>query len=92
VLNSVAQKIPAVTHIDMTARPQVVTRESNEFCYNILKSFQKITSVPVLVNTSLNVHEEPINFSLEDTLSCLRRGAIDVIYTEDMRISLLEHL
>jgi carbamoyltransferase len=92
VLNSVAQQIPAVTHVDMTARPQVVTQESNEFCFNILKSFQKITGVPVLVNTSLNVHEEPINFSLEDTLSCLRRGAIDVIYTEDARISLPKNL
>ena len=88
VLENFANQIPAVTHVDMTARPQVVTRESNFYCFNILKSFQEKTGVPVLVNTSLNVHEEPINYSLEDTLSCLRRGAIDVIYTEDSRISL----
>ena len=88
VLDSVADKIPAVTHVDQTARPQIVTQELSYFCFNILKSFQAQTGIPVLVNTSLNVHEEPINFTLEDTLSCLRRGAIDVIYTEDLRITL----
>jgi carbamoyltransferase len=88
VRDEVVSRIPAVTHVDQTARPQTVSLESNQFCFKILESFQAITGLPVLVNTSLNVHEEPINYALEDTLSCLRRGAIDVIYTENSRITL----
>lgn len=92
VKDEVVSRIPAVTHVDQTARPQTVTLESNQFCFKILESFQNITGLPVLVNTSLNVHEEPINYALEDTLSCLRRGAIDVIYTESSRITLANEL
>ena len=86
VKDEVVASIPAVTHVDQTARPQIVSRDSNEFCLRILEEFMKITGVPIVVNTSLNVHEEPINFSLEDSLSCLRRGAVDLIFTEDSKI------
>ena len=54
------RKIPAVVHVDGTARPQVISREINPFYYDIIKSFFEITGVPVLINTSFNGHEDPI--------------------------------
>lgn len=51
---------PAITHIDKTARPQIVTEAINPSYYNILKEFKKLTGHSILVNTSFNMHEEPI--------------------------------
>lgn len=75
-------QIPAVTHIDGTARPQVIRTNSNDLYACILSEFQKLTGVGVLVNTSLNVHESPINFNLKDSIECLLNGAIDYIATD----------
>jgi carbamoyltransferase len=80
--------IPAVTHIDGTARPQIINSDLNPLCNSIIEAFYAKTRIPILVNTSLNVHEEPINYSLEDSISCLRRRIIDVIYTDTVRIKL----
>jgi carbamoyltransferase len=74
-------RIPAVVHIDGTARPQVVSRSSNLFLYSVLRNFHHITGVPVLVNTSFNIHEEPINGVIEDSLKCLKLGVIDSLVT-----------
>lgn len=79
--------LPAVTHIDGTARPQIVSKGTNEFVWKILNSFKEITGFPVLVNTSLNIHEEPINFSLIDTVRAFERNAFDVLYTSELRIT-----
>ena len=80
--------IPAVTHVDGTARPQIINEKTNKLCSNILEEFNKLTNIPVVVNTSLNVHEEPINYGINDTIKCLKRGVIDVIYTESSCIKL----
>ena len=72
--------IPAVTHIDGTARPQLVTESQNKFIYNLLKKFKEKTGIGILVNTSLNIHEEPINYGLTDSIKALENNAIDVIY------------
>ena len=80
--------IPAVTHVDGTARPQIVTKESNTIVTQILEEFCLLTGVPVLVNTSFNVHEEPINFQLKDSLEALERNAVDIIYTNHGKITL----
>jgi carbamoyltransferase len=89
VNKELAEKIPAVVHIDNTARPQVVTENSNEFVYKIMVEFYKLTGVPLLVNTSLNVHEEPINYVLQDSIKALKSGAIDVIYSGNYKIKLV---
>lgn len=73
--------IPAVVHVDGTARPQLVSRESNQFLHRIIEEFHGITSIPVLVNTSFNIHEEPINGILEDSINCLRKGVVDFVVT-----------
>lgn len=61
------QNIPGVVHVDGTARPQIVTKKENNLLYDILQRFFVLTGVPLLVNTSFNMHEEPINGSLVDS-------------------------
>ena len=80
-------KIPSVVHVDGTARPQVLLKNDNPFLEEIIEEFGKITHVPVLVNTSLNVHEEPINFSLENSVDALNRNAFDFLVYEGSIIS-----
>jgi carbamoyltransferase len=74
VKNDKIVEIPAVVHIDKTARPQIISQKSNQFLYEILSHFFKKTGVPILVNTSLNMHEEPINGALQDSLKTLLVG------------------
>lgn len=88
VMNQVRQLIPAVVHVDGTARPQIVNRTNNYYLYNIIDQFYKLTGIPLLVNTSLNVHEEPINCSVSDTVKILKSGKVDVVYFGHTRIEL----
>ena len=82
VREKVRSLIPTVTHVDGTARPQIIPENSNLIVKNILESYFKLTGVPVLVNTSLNMHEEPINGHLQDSIKCLRLQCIDKLVTE----------
>ena len=74
-------RIPAVVHVDLTARPQVITRELNPLYYDIVASHGRLTGVPVLVNTSFNVHEEPIVNAPEECVRALVEGRIDFVVT-----------
>ena len=76
------QKLTAVTHVDGTARPQLVNANSNPLLFEILTCFMSRTGIPALVNTSLNMHEEPINGYLEDSIQTLLRGGIDILVTK----------
>jgi carbamoyltransferase len=73
------KKAPAVCHIDGTARPQVVKQSANPSYYKILKEYEKRTGLPLLVNTSFNMHEEPIVCTPEDALRSLQNGCVDVL-------------
>lgn len=75
--------IPAVTHVDFSARIQTVTREMNERYFDILKAYEKITGIPVLCNTSFNVRGEPIVCSPEDAYTCFMRTDMDALILED---------
>jgi carbamoyltransferase len=79
VKKTIADKIPGVVHIDGTARPQIVTSESNNRIYTIIKEFHKLSGIAVLVNTSLNIHEEPINYRLVDSIHALKSDAMDFL-------------
>ena len=68
---------PAVVHIDGTARPQIVKEEVNPSMYSILKFFYNLTQVPVLVNTSFNMHEEPIVSSPDEAIRSYKNGQLD---------------
>jgi carbamoyltransferase len=73
------EKIPAVTHVDGTGRVQTVSRSSNQLYYDLISQFHKITDVPVIVNTSMNVRGEPIVNSLEQAYNMIVKTDMDCI-------------
>jgi carbamoyltransferase len=75
--------IPAVTHVDGSARLQTVSREFNPHFYYLIERFQAKTGVPVLLNTSFNVANEPIVESPEDAIRCFLSAGIDGLLIGD---------
>jgi carbamoyltransferase len=78
-LNVVRSDIPAVTHIDYSARIQTVSRETNPDYYDLIDAFRVLTGCPVVVNTSFNVRGEPIVCTPEDAYRCFMRTHIDCL-------------
>ena len=72
------EKIPAITHVDGTARVQTVLRRTNPLYANLIESFEKITGVPILLNTSFN-ENEPIVCTPKDALDCFLRTKMDLL-------------
>lgn len=72
-------EIEAVVHVDGTARPQVVRRETNPSFYRILQEYEKLSGLGLMVNTSFNIHEEPIVATPEDALRALEEQAVDLL-------------
>ena len=79
VKEEMKEKIPAVVHIDGTARPQVVKADINPSYHRIIDEFYKLSGVPVVLNTSFNVHEQPIVCSPEDAIAGFQEGKLDVL-------------
>lgn len=77
------QQIPSVAHIDNTARVQTLTREHNPIFYSLIEEFNKITGVPIVMNTSLNVKGEPIVETPEDAMKLFEEGDVDVLVIND---------
>jgi len=75
------QRIAAVVHVDGSARPQIIERDANPLYYDILAAFERESGLPVLVNTSFNVHEEPIVNKPSECVKALLDGRIDFIVT-----------
>ena len=82
-LNIKRSTIPAITHVDYSARIQTVHKETNPKYYDLIKEFKKITNCPVLVNTSFNVRGEPIVCSIEDAFNCFMGTNLDVLVIEN---------
>ena len=82
-LNVPRSSIPAVTHVDYSARIQTVHRETNPRYHALLSAFKKRTSCPVLVNTSFNVRGEPIVCTPEDAFRCFMGTDIEVLVAEN---------
>jgi carbamoyltransferase len=78
-LNVKRSTIPAVTHVDYSARIQTVHEETNPRFYRLLKEFQRLTGCPVLVNTSFNVRGEPIVCTPADAYRCFLRTDMDIL-------------
>jgi len=74
-----AKNCPAVTHIDGTARPQLVSKEANPSYYKIIKEYEKISGIPAIVNTSYNMHEEPIVCTPDDAIRSFKDGNLDYL-------------
>ncbi len=82
-LNIKRSSLPAITHVDYSARIQTVHKDTNSRYYDLLKEFKKITNCPVLVNTSFNVRGEPIVCSVEDAFNCFMGTNLDILVLED---------
>jgi|TARA_B110000046_G_scaffold185067_1_gene225439 carbamoyltransferase len=85
-LNIKRSKIPAVTHVDYSARVQTVHIETNPRYYKLLQKFKKITGCPVLVNTSFNIRGEPIVCSIKDAYKCFMGTNLDILVIENFII------
>ena len=79
MLNQTRSTIPAVTHVNHSARLQTVTAESNPAVYELLNAFYQLTGCPRLINTSFNVRGEPIVESPEDAIRCFLVTDIDAL-------------
>ena len=75
--------MPAITHVDYSARIQTVHKETNPKYYNLINEFKKITNCPILVNTSFNVRGEPIVCTIEDAFNCFMGTNLDILVIED---------
>jgi carbamoyltransferase len=82
-LNVRRSDIPAVTHVDYSARIQTVHKETNPKYYKLISEFKKITGCPVLVNTSFNVRGEPIVNTPENAFNCFEGTEIDTLVIEN---------
>jgi carbamoyltransferase len=80
-------KIPAIVHVDGTARVQTVAEDENPMLYRLLKEFDALTGVPVLVNTSFNIKGEPIVETPEDAMQCFLGTGIDHLILHDLVVS-----
>jgi carbamoyltransferase len=74
-----AMRIPAVRHVDGTARVQTINRTQHPLYYDVIKAFKRRTGVPVLVNTSFNVRGEPIVCTPRDALSAFFSSPLDAL-------------
>ncbi len=82
-LNIKRSIIPAVTHVDNSARIQTVHNETNPKYYNLIKKFNELTKCPILVNTSFNIRGEPIVCSVEDAFKCFMGTKLDALVIEN---------
>ena len=87
IKNKMRSKIPAVTHIDGSGRLQTVEKTTNPKFYNLIKEFFKITSVPILINTSFNLNGEPIVCTPQDAIRTFNTSGLDMLVIGDFIIS-----
>ncbi|MZH02684.1 MAG: carbamoyltransferase, partial [Nitrospinae bacterium] len=83
LLNIPRSQIPAITHVDYSARIQTVHAETNPLFYAVIQEFEKETQCPVLINTSFNVRGEPIVCTPEEAFRCFMRTEMDTLVLEN---------
>ena len=86
-LNLKRSVIPAVTHVDYSARIQTVHKNTNPKYYQLIAKFKELTNCPVLVNTSFNIRGEPIVCSIEDAFKCFMGTELDLLVCENFVLS-----
>jgi carbamoyltransferase len=85
--DSMAESCPAVVHIDGTARPQIINKETNPGYYKIVDEYRKITGLPSIINTSFNMHEEPIVCTPHDAIRAFKLGHLDYLAIGNFLVS-----
>ena len=81
------REAPAIVHVDGSARPQVVTRGVEPFIYDVLTQYARLSGLRILINTSYNIHEEPIVRTPEEAIETFLTGSIDVLILGDYYIT-----
>lgn len=81
------REIPAAVHVDGTARPQLVTQHSNPRFYGILSAYHRLAGIPACINTSFNMHEEPIVATPEDAIRAFRLGRLDILVLQNYLVT-----
>lgn len=89
-----ATQIPATVHVDGTVRPQILRAIDEPILHRVLTRYHQLTGIPLVINTSFNMHEEPIVCSPSDAVDTFRQGASDVLvigpYWVEMPCSLVQ--
>lgn len=84
--------MPAILHLDLTARVQTINQESDEALYHVIQNFYERTGIPIVCNTSLNDRGEPIIETVEQAFNFALRKKIEVVYVDGLRVKLKNHL
>ena len=87
VRSEARDQIPAVVHVDGTARPHLVEEETNPLYYRLIRRFGEAAGHPVLLNTSFNLRGEPMVASAANAISTFVRSGLDVLYLGSYRVS-----
>lgn len=90
VRNNYLSKLPAITHVDNSARLQTVNKESNSEYYNLIVEFGKITGIEMVLNTSFNLNGMPIVETPQDAIDCFANSRLDYLVLENILISRTE--
>jgi len=83
-LKQIRSSVPAITHVDFSARLQTVNPSGNPSFYKLLSAFYQLTGCPMIINTSFNVMDEPIVCSPEDAIACFLHSGIDILAMEGL--------
>jgi carbamoyltransferase len=83
VVPAYRQALPAVTHVDGSARVQTVSEENNPRLWTLLKAFERVTGLPIVLNTSFNVKGEPIVCTPQEAINTFRKAGLDALVLED---------
>ena len=81
---------PATVHVDGTARPQIIERQTNPEYYGVVEEYYKISGIASIINTSFNNHEEPILCTPEDAVKSILLGNVDVMFIGDFLVKVNE--
>ena len=84
VINQPRSDVPAITHVDYSARVQTVDTTTSPEFHALIRAFERLTGCPMLVNTSFNVRGEPIVCSPQDAYRCFMRTEMDLLVMEDV--------
>jgi carbamoyltransferase len=82
-VNMIRSTVPAITHVDYSARVQTVDEPRHQRFYRLMKKFEALTGCPVIINTSFNVRGEPIVCTVEDAYRCFLATDMDALVLED---------
>lgn len=83
--------VPAILHLDDTCRVQTINKKADAILYEVIYRFYKVTGVPIVCNTSLNAHGEPIINTIDEAMNFALRKGIETIYLNGYRVSLKNH-